>query len=105
MNESNNIHIGIIIVIIIIIIITPGSPTNIVDFIWFYSSIVLIVWRGTLMSIGDFPESLSQAMLVGVMLVGGFGILLLLLLNPTTLNNLNNLKPRRCCASSGHNIT
>ena len=25
------------------------------------------------MSIGDFPESLSQAMLVGTMLVGGLG--------------------------------
>ena len=26
------------------------------------------------MSIGDFPESLSQAMLVGIMLVGGLGV-------------------------------
>ena len=28
------------------------------------------------MSIGDFPESLSQAMLVGIMLVGGLGVCL-----------------------------
>ena len=27
------------------------------------------------MPIGDFPESLSQAMLVGVVLVGGLGVL------------------------------
>ena len=31
------------------------------------------------MSIGDFPESLSQAMLVGVILVGGLGVLSLVL--------------------------
>ena len=30
------------------------------------------------MSIGDFPESLSQAILVGIMLVGRFGVLLLI---------------------------
>ena len=28
----------------------------------------------SLMSIGDVPESLSQAMLVGTMLVGGLGV-------------------------------
>ena len=30
------------------------------------------------MSIGDFPESLSRAMLVGTMLVGGLGVFVLL---------------------------
>ena len=52
---------------------TPNPPTNIVDFVGFDSSTILIQ-RGVLMSIGDFPESLSQAMLVGTMLVGGLGV-------------------------------
>ena len=41
------------------------------DFRGFESSIIL---RGEiLMSIGDFPESLSQAILVGIILVGRLG--------------------------------
>ena len=40
----------------------------------FDSSIVLILRGGILMSIGNFPESLSQAMLVGIMLVGKLGV-------------------------------
>ena len=44
---------------------TPNPPTNIVDFGGFDSSVVLILRGGILMSIGDFPEVLSQAMLVG----------------------------------------
>ena len=53
---------------------TPGYPTNIVDFRGFDSSAILI-WRGGIpRSIGDFLESLSQAMLVGVMLVGRLGV-------------------------------
>ena len=44
---------------------TANPPTNIVDFRGFDSSIILI-WRGgILVSIGDFPEGLSQAVLVG----------------------------------------
>ena len=35
----------------------------------------LIIRGGILMSIGDFPESLSQAILVGIMLVGRLGVL------------------------------
>ena len=60
--------------------LTPNLPTNIVDFRGFDSSIILIQRGGILpesliyMSIGNFPESLSQAMLVGVMLVGGLGV-------------------------------
>ena len=54
---------------------TPNLPTNIVDFRGFDSSIILIVRGGILMSIGDFPECLSQAMLVGTMLVGRLGVL------------------------------
>ena len=37
----------------------------------FDSSTILILWGGILMSIGDFPESLSQAISVGVMLLVG----------------------------------
>ena len=49
---------------------TPNLPTNIVDFKGFDSSIILILRGGILMCIGDFPESLSQAVSVGTMLVG-----------------------------------
>ena len=53
---------------------TPNPPTNIVGFRRFDSSMILILRGGILMSIGDFPESLSQAMLVGIMLVGRLGV-------------------------------
>ena len=56
---------------------TPNLPTNIVDFKGFDSSIILIQRGGILMSIGKLPESLSQAMLAGIILVGGlcvFGV-------------------------------
>ena len=48
---------------------THNLPTNIADFRGFYSSIILIIRGGILVSIGIFLESLSQAMLVGVVLV------------------------------------
>ena len=44
---------------------TPNLPTKIVDFRGFDSSIILIYRGGILMSMGDFPDDLSQAMLVG----------------------------------------
>ena len=44
---------------------TPNLPTSIVGFRGFDSSIILIGRGVILMSIGDFLESLSQAMLVG----------------------------------------
>ena len=53
---------------------TANLPTNIMDFRGFDSSIIFILGGGILMSIGDFPESLSQAILVGVTLVGGLGV-------------------------------
>ena len=40
---------------------------------------ILILRGGILMPIGDFPKSLSQAILVGIMLVGRLGVLLYLL--------------------------
>ena len=36
--------------------------------------VYMSTWGGTLMCIGDFPESLSQAILVGIMLVGRLGV-------------------------------
>ena len=44
--------------------------TYMMDFRGFDSSIILILRGGILVSIGDFPESLSQTILVGIMLVG-----------------------------------
>ena len=48
---------------------TPNLPTNIMDFGGFDSRLMLSLKGGILMSIGKLPESLSQAMLVGVILV------------------------------------
>ena len=53
---------------------TANRHTNNVDFRGFDSSIMLFLRVGILMSIGHFLESLSQAMLVGVMLVGRLGV-------------------------------
>ena len=54
--------------------VTPNLPTNIVDFGGLDSSTILILRGGIPRPIGDFPESLSQAMLVGIMLVGRLGV-------------------------------
>ena len=53
---------------------TANLPTNIVDFGGFDSSIMLFLRGGILMSMGDFPDSLTRAMLVGTMLVGKSGV-------------------------------
>ena len=50
------------------------SRTNIVDFRGFDSDIIFTQRGGILMSIGNFPESLSQAILVGIILVGRLGV-------------------------------
>ena len=52
---------------------TANLPTNIVDFRGFDSSIMLIVSGGIPRPIADFPKGLTQAMLVGTMLVGRLG--------------------------------
>ena len=46
------------------------TSTTILDFRGFDSSEILILRSGILAPIGDFPESLSQAILVGIVLVG-----------------------------------
>ena len=55
---------------------TAHLPTNIVDLRGFDSSIMLFLRGGILMSIRNFPDNLSQAFLVGIMLVGRLGELL-----------------------------
>ena len=52
----------------------PNLPTNIVGFRGFDSSMILNFRGGIPRPIGKFPESLSQAMLVGVMFVGRLGV-------------------------------
>ena len=54
--------------------VTANLPTNIVDFRGFDSSIILSLRGGIPNLIGDFPDCLSQAMLVGIMLVARLGV-------------------------------
>ena len=49
-------------------------PTKILDFGGFDSSITFILRGGILMSIGNSPESLSQGILIGIILVGRLGV-------------------------------
>ena len=53
---------------------TPNLPANIVDVRGFDTRRILPSRAGILMSIGNLPESLSQAMLAGIMSVGGLGV-------------------------------
>ena len=64
----------ITIIIVITVIVTVNLPTNIVGFRGFDSNIILIIRGGISRPIGNCPESLSQAMLVGIMLVGRLGV-------------------------------
>ena len=52
----------------------PNLPTSITDLRGFDSSIILITRGQIPRPIGDFPESLTQAMFVGAMLVGGLAV-------------------------------
>ena len=52
---------------------TANLPTNI-DFGGFDSSIILILRCEIPRPTGDFPESLSQAIVAGIILVGRFGV-------------------------------
>ena len=53
---------------------TANLCTKILDFRWFDSSISLNLWGGILMSIGDFLEILSQAILAGINLCREIGL-------------------------------
>ena len=55
-------------------VLRPISRLTIVDLKGLDSSIILILRGGILMSVGHFPESLSQAILVGIILVGKSGV-------------------------------
>ena len=69
---------------------TANLRTKIPDFSVFDSSIILIVQGGILMTIGKLPESLSQAILAGVILVGRLGA--------ASIGG-SNLAARRCLPS------
>ena len=58
----------------IVCVFTPGVPTNMVDVRGFDSSKTLILRGDIPRPIGDLTESLSQAILVGIILVGGSGV-------------------------------
>ena len=53
---------------------TANLRTKILDIRGFDSSIIFILRAGILMSIGNFPEVLSQRILVGIILVGRLGV-------------------------------
>ena len=53
---------------------TANLHTKILDFRGFDSSAILILRGGILRSIGSFPESLSQRILVGIISVGRLGV-------------------------------
>ena len=53
---------------------TADLLTNIMDFRGFDSSVILILRGGIPRPIGDSPENLNQAMLVGVMLAGRLSV-------------------------------
>ena len=52
----------------------PNLPTKVLDIRGLDSSRILMLRGGILSSIGDLPESLSQAILVGRLLVGRLGV-------------------------------
>ena len=54
---------------------TANLCTNIMDSRGFDSNIILMLRGGILMSIANFPESLSQRIWVGIVLVGRLGVL------------------------------
>ena len=62
-------------ILVVVFVCTANLPTDIVDFKGFDSSIILLLRGGIPRPIGDFPESLSQAILVGIMLLGRLGVL------------------------------
>ena len=57
---------------------TPSPPTKSLGFEGFDSSRILILRGEILMSIENSPESLSQAILVGIILVGRLGVVLVI---------------------------
>ena len=58
----------------LVVVNTANLPTNMMDLRGFDSSMILIIRGGILRTKGDFPETLSQAILAGIMLVGRLGV-------------------------------
>ena len=54
--------------------LTANLRTKILDFRGFASSIILILRGGIPMSIGNYPENLSQGILAGIILAGRLGV-------------------------------
>ena len=54
--------------------ITANLPTQILHFRGFASNMVMILRGGIIMSMGDFPESSSQGILVWIISVGRLGV-------------------------------
>ena len=54
--------------------LTADLRTKILDFTGFDSNIIFMLSDGILMPIGNFPEMLSQQILVGIILVGRLGV-------------------------------
>ena len=57
-------------------ITTANLRAKILNFRGFYSSGILILRGGILMSIGNIPEISSQQILVGIILAGRVGVML-----------------------------
>ena len=57
------------------VLFTANFRTKILYFRGFDSSMIWMFSGGILMSIGNFPEVLSQGILVGIILVGRLGVL------------------------------
>ena len=70
-------------------LVTVTLHTDIMDFIGFDSSTILILRGGIPRPMGKLPESLSQAILVGIMLVGRFGVSLLIITSDLETNEVD----------------
>ena len=78
---------------------TPNLPTKSLDFRGFDSSRLLIQRGGIPRSIGNFPESSSQAMLVGTMSVGRLGVIHTMHIMRIVYHiiyNVNNIQTIQC---------
>ena len=67
--------------------------SDIMDFGGFDSNTILILRGGIFMSIGDSPESLSQHILVGIILLGRLGVGIGAMKNPGSRNSRACLCP------------
>ena len=83
-------------------LLTPNLPTKIVDLGGFDSSVMSLLRGRIPRPIGDFPESLSQAMLVGIMLAGRLGVAFMNSMSPPARGATKTSKQkRRPCRTNG----